>query len=239
MNVFDDMGNYWAEIADKNQTERQIQFLKSQLTPEGYVLDIACGTGRHTIALNKMGFKVVGLDVSARLLRIAKQRQNEIQVVRGDMRFIPFKPAVFFGVISMDTSLGYLPTENDDRILMKELRKIVSNNAVFIVDVFNRDQMIINYNVAKSASFEYSDFFLNQERKVSVDGDWLCDLWKMYNRADGRKVVFQHTVRLYKLSQLSRLLEDSNFEVKQVFGDYECQEYNARTHRLIIVAVAK
>jgi len=95
MNVFDDMGNYWAEIADKNQTERQIQFLKSQLTPEGYVLDIACGTGRHTIALNKMGFKVVGLDVSARLLRIAKQRQNEIQVVRGDMRFIPFKPAVF------------------------------------------------------------------------------------------------------------------------------------------------
>jgi len=239
VNVFDEMGIYWAEIADKNQTELQIQFLKSQLNPEDYVLDLACGTGRHTIALNNMGYKVVGLDVSAKLLRIAKHRQTEIQVVRGDIRFLPFKPAVFFGVISMDTSLGYLPTENDDRMLMKELRKIVSDNAVLVVDVFNRDQIITKYNVAKSSSFEYPDFFLNQKQKVSTDGEWLCDLWKVYDRVDGRRAIFQHNVRLYKLSQLVRLLEHSNFEVKQVFGDYKGQEYSVKTHRLIIVAVAK
>lgn len=239
MNVFDDMGNYWAEIADKNQTEKQIQFLKNQLIPKDYILDLACGTGRHTIALNTMGFKIVGLDVSAKLLRIAKQRQSEINVVRGDMRFLPFKPAVFFGLISMDTSLGYLPTEKDDRILMDELRKIVSDNAIFIVDVFNRDKIINKYKVTKNASFEYSNFFLNQERKVNVDDNLLCDLWKVRNRADGKKAVFQHKVRLYKSGQLERLLQDANFEVKQVFGDYECQEYNAKTPRLIIVAVAK
>jgi ubiquinone/menaquinone biosynthesis C-methylase UbiE len=46
-NVFDEMGTYWAEIADEHQTSRQIQFLKSQLHPDGYVLDVACGSGRH------------------------------------------------------------------------------------------------------------------------------------------------------------------------------------------------
>jgi ubiquinone/menaquinone biosynthesis C-methylase UbiE len=239
MNVFDDMGNYWAEIADKNQTERQIQFLKSQLTAEGYILDLACGTGRHTIALNNMGFKLVGLDVSAKLLRIAKQRHSEIQVIRADMQFMPFKPDVFFGIISMDTSLGYLQTENEDKILMKELRKIVSKKAILIVDVFNRDKMINKYKVKKSASFDYPNFFLNQERKVNVDENLLYDLWKVCDKTDGKKAVFQHKVRLYKLDQLERLLEGSNFEVKQVFGDYECQEYNVKNHRLIIVAVAK
>ena len=31
-NVFDEMGVYWAEIADKNQTEKQMQFLKNHLS---------------------------------------------------------------------------------------------------------------------------------------------------------------------------------------------------------------
>jgi ubiquinone/menaquinone biosynthesis C-methylase UbiE len=47
MNVFDLMGKYWAEIADQNQTERQVAFLKKALNPEWLVLDLACGTGRH------------------------------------------------------------------------------------------------------------------------------------------------------------------------------------------------
>ena len=31
MNVFDEMGVYWAEMADQNQTEKQVQFLKNHL----------------------------------------------------------------------------------------------------------------------------------------------------------------------------------------------------------------
>ena len=50
------MGVYWVEIADKNQTEQQIQFLKSHLKPAGYVLDLACGSGRHSIALSADGY---------------------------------------------------------------------------------------------------------------------------------------------------------------------------------------
>ena len=49
MNVFDEMDVYWEEIADQNQTDRQIKFIKNTLKPEGFVLDFACGTGRHLI----------------------------------------------------------------------------------------------------------------------------------------------------------------------------------------------
>lgn len=95
MNVFDEMGNYWAEIADKNSTENQIHFIKNILKTNGYVLDLACGTGRHSIPLSKEGYGMVGLDASLNLLRIAKKRWSQIQLVRGDMRFLSFRSGAF------------------------------------------------------------------------------------------------------------------------------------------------
>ena len=91
MSVFDEMGLYWAEIADQNPTESQIQFLKNILKPNGLVLDLACGTGRHSIPLSKDGYNMVGLDVSLNLLRIAKNRWSSVQLVRGDMQMFAFQ----------------------------------------------------------------------------------------------------------------------------------------------------
>ncbi len=77
MNVFDQMGVYWAEIADQNPTERQVQFIENTLKPQGLILDLACGTGRHMIPLSKEGYDVVGLDISRNLLKIAKTRLEQ------------------------------------------------------------------------------------------------------------------------------------------------------------------
>ena len=62
--VFDEMGDYWAELADWNSTRRQIDFIKDTLKVEGLVLDLCCGTGRHSIPLNREGYRMAGLDVS-------------------------------------------------------------------------------------------------------------------------------------------------------------------------------
>jgi ubiquinone/menaquinone biosynthesis C-methylase UbiE len=240
-NVFDEMGVYWAEIADKDQTERQIQFLKNQLKPEGYVLDLACGTGRHAISLSRQGYGVVGLDVSAKLLKIAKQRNRQVQVVRGDMRFLPFKSHAFTAVISMDTSLGYLPSEKGDMQSLVEVRRILGEEGIFIVDVFNRKNLAAKYAGKNAApkSLEYPSFYLLQKRTVSDSGEWLCDSWSVRDKADGQVRVFEHTVLLYEATRLQELLEETGFAIKLVFGDYEGQEFCSDSPRLIFVAVAR
>ena len=58
----------WAEIADQNQTEKQVKFIRNILKLQGIILDVACGTGRHAIPLSKEGYDVVGLDISPNLL---------------------------------------------------------------------------------------------------------------------------------------------------------------------------
>jgi SAM-dependent methyltransferase len=240
LNVFDAMGTYWAEIADKNQTQRQIQFLKNTLKKCDYVLDLACGSGRHSIPLSQQGYTVVGLDVSAKLLKIAKQRSSGVQVVRGDLRALPFKSEAFAAAVSMDTSLGYLPTEHDDMQSLTEVRQVLGQAGVFVVDVFNREYLAQKYKEPHVSDWiEYPSFFLQQKRQINPGGDRLCDLWAVHDRAGGRLVEFMHSVRLYRLGVLQDLLEQARFAVRAVFGDYEEQAFNANSQRLILVAAAK
>lgn len=135
MNVFDEMGVYWAEIADKSQTEKQLQFLKNNLKSNGYVLDLACGTGRHLIPLSQQGFNMVGLDASANLLKIAKQRHKHVQLVKGDMRFLPFKPQAFAAAISMDTSSGIFPLRRMTGIVWLKCEEYCFSGA-FLLSMF-------------------------------------------------------------------------------------------------------
>ena len=87
------------QIADETKQQRQLQFIKDTVAKEGWILDLACGTGRHTIPLAKEGFNVVGLDISSKLLKIAKQHKTQAQLIKADMQHLPFKNRRFCGCV--------------------------------------------------------------------------------------------------------------------------------------------
>jgi len=264
-NVFGKMGKYWAEIAGANQTERQLQFIKSVVAKEGWILDLACGTGRHTNPLANEGFNVVGVDISAELLRIAKQHQAQTQLVQADMRHLPFKDGAFAAALSIDNSFGYLPTETDDLLSLKQTHETLRAGGVLVLDVFSREQLMHKYGKHHlSAQFkwlvlpallrfpnrlsrglldrfyrwrDYPSFLLLQKRAVSGDGGWLCDFWVVCDKTDGKLLTFEHTARLYGLSRLQELLVEAGFRVSQVYGDYEKQAFTGcSSDRLIVLA---
>jgi len=238
INVFDAMGEIWAEVADKNQTQRQLKFLKRILKPDGYILDLACGTGRHSIPLSEAGYWIVGLDVSSRLLRIAKQLSASVELVRGDLRFLPFKAEAFMTAVSMDTSLGYLPSEKEDAEGLAEVNRVLKRAGILIVDVFNRAHLVAKYRGKKASSknLDYPSFTLQQKRTVSDKGDWLCDVWSVKSKTDGRVRVFEHKVRLYVAECLRDFLKNVGFKVTATLGDYEGQVFSDYSPRFIVVA---
>lgn len=263
MSVFDEMGFYWAEISDQNQTSQQIEFIKKFATGNGVILDLSCGTGRHMISLSEDDFDMVGLDLSPNLLKIAKNRWRRIQLVRGDMRCLPFKVGAFSAVVSMDTSFGYLPSEKDDVLSLGEVHETLSQGGLLIVDVFNRERLMLKYNINRHKELkwiflpillkfnnplanlvlfrffkwrEYPSFFLLQKRSVNAVGDTLSDMWVIYDKAQGQIRVFRHVARLYDLKGLQVLLEKAGFVVKHVYGDYDGQRFSVNSSRLIVVA---
>src|SRR5688572_3717266 len=72
-----DFVNKWDELIDwEKRYEAEGGFFKTELEKHGVktVLDIACGTGFHTVTLSLDGFDVVGADGAATML--AKAREN-------------------------------------------------------------------------------------------------------------------------------------------------------------------
>ncbi|XHH10167.1 MAG: class I SAM-dependent methyltransferase [Candidatus Bathyarchaeia archaeon] len=258
------MGKYWQEIADKGPTQKQIQFIKKTVSSEGWVLDLACGTGRHTIPLMAEGFSVVGLDVSLKLLKIAQQRQPQAELVRADMQYLPFKENVFIAALSLDNSFGYLPTEQDDLQSLKRLRQTLRQGSLFVLDVFNREQLkrkypkhslnnlkwlflhvllrypnlISQYLLSLYKWHEYPSFFLLQKRTLDSQASWLSDFWVTKDRNSGKTGFFHHTARLYKLSRLQEMLVEAGFVVERVCGGYEGQDFSVKSSRLVFLADA-
>ena len=59
----------------KKKAEAEISFIlsKIELPANAKVLDVPCGTGRHSINLANRGLKVTALDISSHCLAIAKK----------------------------------------------------------------------------------------------------------------------------------------------------------------------
>src|SRR5207248_9884460 len=66
----------------------------------GWALDVACGSGKLSQALLKLGCRVVGLDFSAAMLAVAAARAPGARYARGDAPALPF-PAFSFHAVPL------------------------------------------------------------------------------------------------------------------------------------------
>ena len=85
--------NEWVEFFDGHapvymsnpftrDTVKEADFLVEELNlpPRSRILDIGCGTGRHSIELARRGYQVTGVDISSGMLTEAKKRAEEAGV---------------------------------------------------------------------------------------------------------------------------------------------------------------
>ncbi len=66
-----------------------------------HVLDVACGTGNASVAAAEAGARVTGVDLSARLLDVARARLPEADFLEGDGAALPVADDVFGVTISV------------------------------------------------------------------------------------------------------------------------------------------
>jgi tellurite methyltransferase len=105
------------------------------LLPRGLALDLACGTGRHSLALARAGFKVVAIDYAEPALRtlqsIARAEQLSISPVAADLSDFPLPRARFDTIIN---------TNFLDRALVPWLVDALRPGGALLLDTFLIDQ---------------------------------------------------------------------------------------------------
>jgi SAM-dependent methyltransferase len=88
------------ELAHKPLDRELLKRFASQVTGRGYVYDLGCGPGQTTAFLHACGVSVRGMDISAELLREARERHPGVSFEQGDMLALPVADASLAGVIA-------------------------------------------------------------------------------------------------------------------------------------------
>lgn len=119
---FDTAHDRYADWAGRDTTRRQHYLMRAArmgLLKPGDALDLGCGTGRHvTGALAAAGFRVTGLDVSARSLDVARRELPSVRFLEGDMATAKF-PARSFDLVTAFYSIIHLPREEHADVLRR------------------------------------------------------------------------------------------------------------------------
>lgn len=104
----------------------------------GPVLELACGTGQLLEPIARGGQPVVGLDLAAPMLDVARERLRgaPAELVEGDMRH--FDLARSFGMVFIArNSLLHLHATDDLLACLRSVRRHLEPDGVFVLDVFN------------------------------------------------------------------------------------------------------
>ncbi|HVF12172.1 MAG TPA: class I SAM-dependent methyltransferase [Actinomycetota bacterium] len=99
----------YGELFDYRAHANELDQLVKARNPEASSwLDVACGTGLHLAQLQDR-YEVAGIDLSAQMLSLAKERLPQVPIHQGDM--VAFELGRRFDVVScLFSSIGYTAT---------------------------------------------------------------------------------------------------------------------------------
>lgn len=83
------------------------------------MLEVGCGTGWLLHDIHALGYLCVGLDLSPAMVRKARKQAQDVPVMRGDGRALPFKDGAFDTVVMCFSGLSFTPAalEEAQRVL--------------------------------------------------------------------------------------------------------------------------
>jgi ubiquinone/menaquinone biosynthesis C-methylase UbiE len=121
---------YAARFSHVNLADHRDTFVKAMNKKDALVLDAGCGSGRDCELLSREGNRVVGLDRSAGLLAVAAHITTA-SLVRADLRLLPFRDRMFFGIWSC-ASLVHLPPDEAAVALREFSRVLLPGGSLFV-----------------------------------------------------------------------------------------------------------
>lgn len=141
--------HYDLVYADKPYVE-EARFVHEQLSAEGQaggrLLDVACGTGRHALALDALGWQVAGVDVNPELVERARAQAAEHGVAGefdvGDMRDLQLPGERFSAVTCLFDAIGYALTNEGVLAALSSIRRHMADDGLAAIEFLHAPAML-------------------------------------------------------------------------------------------------
>jgi len=196
--------------------EREINFNKKIK-----ILDVGCGTGRHSIELANRGYVVTGIDLSESMLNKAKEKALEfnlkIDFQVEDARNLPFEDEFDLTLMLCEGGFSLMETDEMNFQILKGIEKSLKQNGKLIFTTLNGlfplfhsvKDFLANEKKDGNASYSENSFNLMTLRdfnKTTIIND------------AGEKIELDCNERYYVPSEITWLLKSLNFKKINIFG---------------------
>jgi SAM-dependent methyltransferase len=214
----------------------------------GPVLELGCGTGRVALPVARDGVTVVGIDRSAPMLARARKRvkraklQSQVQLVRGDIRHLPFPDKSFPLVMAPYGILQSLLVERDLARTLEAVSRVLTKKGTFglelVADLPAWDEYSKRISMRGKRGPNGKPITLResviQDRKRQI-----TRFEQEFVEGRGKGAVRQKfglAFRTLTVPQMVRRLEKAGLEVSALLGDYQGGPWDLRAEVWIILA---
>ena len=196
------------------------------------ILDLACGKGRHSIFLNKKGYEVTGVDLSAQSIEYAKKFENEnLHFDVHDMR--DNLNTKFDNVFNLFTSFGYFDNDDDDIAVLETIKNAMKPNSVAVIDFMNAEKVIKNLVNTEIQKRDNLDFEIERFVKNGIIHK------NIKFQDDGIHYDFTEKVKAIKLDDFNRYFDKVGLVLESTFGNYNLDEFDVKNSDRLIMILTK
>ena len=212
----------------RNFIDKIVEYL--DLKKGSKILDLACGIGRHSIYLEKIGFDVIGTDKSTNNIKKAKKNENDkLKFIQ--MEMINDTNRKYDGIFNLFTSFGYV---NHDYNLetIKNIERQLKDDGTVIVDFMNT--LFVKNNLVIEETKVIDDLSFKIKRKS--DGK---HIYKEIKFNDQKDYFYQEKVMDLTLNDFENYLKRHNLKIIKTFGDYNLNEFDIENSERLVMVIKK
>ncbi len=212
----------WDELIDwAGRRESEGEFFIEVLRSHGAkkVLDVATGTGFHSVQLLKAGFEVTSVDGSPAMLAKAFENARDqgyiLRTIQADWRWLNQDVHdLYDAVICLGNSFTHLHDENDRRKSLAEYYATLRHDGILVLDQRNYDALL-DKEIEPSHKYYYCG------EDVSVEPEHVDSTLARfrYSFADGD--VFHLNMFPLRKQYVQRLMKEVGFQRVSTYGDFQ------------------
>ena len=243
MDAYHNLAASYDRLTNDVDYEATVEFYMEILRREGVkprtVVDLACGTGSVTAILARMGYPVLGVDMSEEMLTEAMGKvmdmENPPRFVCQKLQELKLPRAVDMAVCALD-SLDYITDPDDCKEAIRRTYKALNPGGIFIFDV----------NTPEKLRAMDGQVFLDEDDDVYCvwRGEFdeqtnICTYWMDLFQRQGKvwnRSYEEHREYAYSEEQLRGYLKDAGFTHIEVYADRKFEAPAAGEQRIYFKA---
>ena len=200
------------------------------------IADIGCGTGTMCSILSDRGYDMIGIDSSASMLNVAREKSEGKDILYLLQSMTEFE---LYGTVdvclSLLDSVNYLTDDDDFDRLIKLVKNYLNPGGLFIFDI-NTPSKFENILADNIYTYENEKVFYTWEN--SFDGK-ICEFYLNFfvenENGTYNRITEQHFERCYQIEELVDIIKNNGMTVVSVFGDLSEKMYKNSDERVYFI----